>query len=232
MTLRVSSIEEKPMEASKWLSVPVLLDLDEMQALFETLGSFLIFQTSRVLKKGEGEISKQEFLNSYREYIDDLKAGRLPDESKFRGYFSSVLTRSTEMLYTVPLPEEKQLIRVAQPVVQLQSHHMNYSPADGKFHSMTFGSDSIMWGICFSYPQLYKELISQEVFTVKDTPAFPNTSLFHALQRWIRHHTLPTPILVEEGHPLNLSVRLGKQCLSWINHHPQLIQKNFRILHH
>jgi hypothetical protein len=63
---------------------------------------------------------------------------------------------------------------------------------------------------------------------VADTPEFPNTSLFLALSRWVRQNTLPTPIF-DGAKRINLPVRLGKRCFSWIGNHPRLIEKGLYL---
>lgn len=217
-----------PIEASKWLSSQVLIDADEMQELFNALNPFYIYLTSQITKKDGGRVSQAEFLDCYRTYIADLQHGKLPDEALFRHLFSSAFTVAPDALCVVLIGDDQQMIRNVQPVVQLQSHRMDYSSADGKFRSMTFGTDSIMWGIQFSYPQLFRNPATKQVEEVDDTESFPNTRLFRTLQRWVRHNTTPTPFLVE-GQRINVPMRLGKQCYKWINNHPQLLRKGLRI---
>lgn len=228
--LRVSTPNaESSMQASKWLACPVLMDDEEMQALFNALPNFEIYLTSCVTKRDQGLISHQEFINIYGQYIAALKHGQMPDDAQFRYLFSSVFTVTSDALYSVLVDSDQHLIRVSQPTVQLQPHKMGYSKADGKFRSKTFGSDSITWGIQFSYPQLYKDHITQEIMEVGIDPNFPNTQLFRDIQRWVRYNTIPTPILVDDKRT-NIPMRLGKNCLSWINRHPQLIQQGMKVL--
>ncbi len=40
-------------------------------------------------------------------------------------------------------------------------------------------------------------------------------------KQWVRDNTRATPFSVE-GKKINATMRLGKNCFSWINHHPQL----------
>jgi hypothetical protein len=227
--LRISTVAaEGTLQASKWLKCQVLLDSMEMEALFNAMGSFFIYVTSSVLKSGEGDVSKKDFLDQYQCYVTDLQQGRLPDEAVYRPLFSSVFTVSLDPLYAVSVGEGQQIIRVNQPVIQLQSHRMDYSLADGKFRSMTFGADSLLWGIQFSYPQLFQDNRTHEVHQMLNNQKFSNSQLFQKLQLWIRHHTAPTPMIVG-GKKMNLPVRLGKCCFSWINRHPQLIKKGMKV---
>lgn len=217
-----------PLEASKWLSSQVLIDADEMLELFKTLNPFYIYLTGQITKKGEGRISQATFLECYRKYIADLQQGIIPEEAQFRHLFSAVFTVTPDVLCSMPIQGDQQMMRNVRPVVQLQSHRMDYSSADHKFRSMTFGADSIFWGLQFSYPQLCRNSETKQVEEVEETEEFPNTHLFRLLQRWVRHNTTPTPFLVA-GQRINASMRLGKQCYKWINRHPQLLQKGLRV---
>lgn len=220
--------EKQPMEASKWLNCQVLLDEHEMQSLFSALDPFHIFLTGVVVKPGEGEISQKAFLECYAEYVQALRNGQVPLEKSYRPYFSASLTIDPQGLFAVDAGE-RQIIRVARPAIQLQSHMMGYSKVDGKFRSMILGKDTFLWGIQFSYPQLYHDLTLKEALKVDDSPAFPNTKIFRQLQRWMREATIPTPFLVN-GTIINVPARLGKRCLSWINQHPQLTTHHLKIV--
>lgn len=227
--LRIATVEsEPPMEASKWLKLQVLVENLEMSSLFDALGHFEIYLTGIITKFGEGQIAKPEFLNNYRYYIESLKNGEIPDESVYKPYFSAIFTVSSDILFSLPMPEGRQLIRASKPVIQLQAHSMDYSVHDGKFRPMVFGLDSILWGIQFSYPQLYLDPKTKEVHQVADNEMFPNTRLFRALQRWVRQETIPTPFQVGQ-EKVNVPMRLGKQCLGWINRHPQLVHKKLQV---
>lgn len=217
---------EPPMQASKWIKCPMLIDGDEMESLIKFLKPFYIFITGTLTEQGHGEISTEEFLKKYREYIEELSKGIIPNESLYRTYFSSIFTTTLDAVYALIVEGEKQLIRISKPIIQLQTHRLHYSDADQTFRSMSFGSEGISWGIQFSYPQLFQDGQTQEIGSVNIDS--PNTKLFRLLQRWMRDNTIPTPFIVE-GQKINIPARLGKQCLPWINKHPQLVLKGFQV---
>lgn len=228
--LRISTLKDDiPLQASKWLSLQILIDADEMAALTQALGTFYIYSTGAVVNRGEENISHAEFLSFYRKYVESLKNGSLPEDAQYRRQFASVFTVNPEALFAVALEGNKRLVRILKPVIQLQAHRMDYSRADGKFRSMTFGGDSITWGIQFSYPQLYQDGKTKEIHQVDSGSECPNTPLFRTLQQWTRNHTVPTPFLVD-GQKLNIPVRLGKNCIEWINKHPQLAPKGLQVM--
>ena len=227
MNLRKSTLQaEGQYQASKWISLQALLEVDEMAQLLTDLGEYYMAMVGQVCGISEGILSKEEFVAIYSTYIDQLKHGHLPDETVFRPAFSSVLTRDLDSLYAIELNESQHLIRVSRPCVQMQFHRMHYSEQDGKFRPMIFGTDSIIWGIQFSYPQIFQDNQTKEVF--QGLERFPNTGLFRSLQRWLRQHTIPTPFLAD-GKEVNIPIRIGRGCLPWINQHPQLVQKGLQV---
>lgn len=226
--LRIGTTEEASLEASKWLSSQILIDSQEMARLFDAMGDFHLFLPGAITKRDEGEISKQHFLQHYEAYVSSLKEGQIPDSKACRQLFSCVLTRTVDALFAILLSDDRQLIKVAKPVIQLQAHHMGYSALDGKFRSMVFGQDNITWGIQFSYPQLFRDNATKQVEKTSNASQFPNTELFQIFQKWVRSNTIPTPFSID-GQTINVPIRLGKQCLTWINHHPQLMSKGISV---
>lgn len=227
-----SSIRSKssllpPLQVSKWLKCPVLLNPEEMEALIKEMGDFYIFIVSELVNKNEEFFSPSLFMEKYRLYVNQLRDGKIPNDNHFRAPFSSIWTVTSEAVYQVETADGK-MIRAESPVVQLQPHRFDFSAVDGKFRSMVFGLNSISWGIQFSYPQLYQDL-NMHVKQVKETPEFPNTTLFKKIQRWVRENTVPVPFLVE-GKRINVPFRLGKTCFEWINNHPQLTAKGLHVI--
>ena len=68
----------------------------------------------------------------------------------------------------------------------------------------------------------------EDIIKIDQSEKFPNTALFKKLMVWQRTHTRPTPFLVND-EKINSSVRIGHECFSWINDHPQLIQQNIKV---
>ena len=228
MPLRKSSVKEIPLQASKWLQLQVLLDSEEIACLFKSLLPFFLYTSGAICPLDKGAISLETFLGYYKEYIETIKMGKIPDQVACRSLFSPVLTASLEALFSIPIGIDRQIIRVSSPVIQLQAHTLDYSSVDKKFHSMVFGNDSISWGIQFSYPQLIQDTETKQVETIKDNPKFVNTALFQAIQKWIRQATIPVPFIVDD-RVIHVPIRIGKKCLPWINQHPQLIKKNLKV---
>ena len=224
MNLPIKSSVGYTLQASKWLTCHVLLETSELKDLFQALGQFEIYLVSGVIPNGKENPSQAEFLEVYDRYIQGLKRGIISEDTQLRQFFSSVLTTTSDALYSVPLSDARQLVKIQKPVIQLQTHRFHYSFDDGKFRSMVFGPDSISWGIQFSYPQIFQDSNME----VQDVKNLSNTKLFKDLQTWVRHNTLATPF-VKNQKKTNVPIRLGRGCLSWINNHPQLQQIDLRV---
>lgn len=226
--LRESTLQEEgPLQVSKWLSLQMLLDGEEMASLLESCQP-LIFCGSAVVAKGKSQVFPEGFLHVYRDYVEELKQGRLPNEALYRQRFNDLWTLDTGMLYAISLQGDRELVKACGPVVQLQAHFLGYSSLDKRFRPMVMGKDAIAWGIQFSYPQIFQDNRTREILPIAVSPRFPNTALFRAIQRWIRKHTIPTPFVVN-GELTHVPIRLGKECLTWINHHPQLQEQGISV---
>ncbi|MCI0382652.1 MAG: hypothetical protein L0207_06360 [Chlamydiae bacterium] len=229
LAIRVSNPkEEGVVKVSKFLKIPILLDLIEMEDLLSLLSPFFIFIVSELVDANKALISKNHFLALYQEYVGALQEGRIPDEKKYRSPFSSIFTRETNLLYAHEVKEKLFLIKSIQPIIQLQSHFFSFSNLDQKFHSMVLGKGKITWGVQFSYPQIFQDPKTDEIVKVAGE-SFPNTHLFHQIQKWVRANTLPTPFFVE-GKKVFSIFRLGKKCFSWINSHRGLKETNLQVV--
>lgn len=217
--------KEGILQVSKSRKLPILIDAQEMRALFKELGAFEIFDVSRPLLLESAVIPHETFLSAYERYVEGIQEGRPIEETDLKPLFSSIFTVDRSLVYAMALPNGKYLIKPRYPVVQLQRHHFIVSNG---FHSGVMGAESITWGIQFSYPQLYLNPHTQEISKVDKSPQFPNSELFQRLAVWVRHHTVPTPFIYEEKQ-VNSPMRLGKNCFSWINNHPSLKVKKLQV---
>jgi len=230
ISIRTSDLKSEGLyQVSKWLSFQLLIDVDEMRDLLNALGDFYICIVGQIYRQGEEILSKEKFLMVYEHYLEGIKKGKLAPEHLYRSSFSSIFTKSLDHVYSVKISDDQYLLRISKPVLQLQAHRMHYSKLDSKFRPMIFGVESIHWGIQFSYPQIFQDNQTKEIVTVLKNSHFPNNQLYHTLQQWIRKNTIPTPFL-DGLNKINATVRIGKGCLSWINHHPQLIEKGLKVV--
>lgn len=224
----MSSSLPKALQASKWLQLPALLDAAEMESLLDELGDFSMYSVGSVRDRGRSVLHRAEFLKDYHEYMRLLKEGRIPDSTVFRSSFAVVWTLEPDAVALMVLSGSQELARVVKPVVQLQLHVIGYSTLEKKFRSNVMGKDSIHWGVQFSFPQLYMDPETSSIEKALNSTQCPNALLFKKIQKWIRDSTLPTPFEVE-GMKIQVPMRIGKQCFSWIHRHAQLQQFGIKV---
>lgn len=220
--IRIQPKDAPNFMASKWLHYDVLVDDTKIRHLLEHFGSgFYLFSTLGVAPRGEHELKIDDFVNQWKGYIDALKAGNVPNDQDNRFYCTAALTKTLSALRALDVGNDREIIIAYEPLIQMQLHRFNYSQADHKFHSMSFGQKSISWGVRLSYPQLYQNPQTRVVVDATDENLFVNATLFQELKSWIRANTQPTPFLID-GKRVNDPMRIGKECFSWINNHAQL----------
>ena len=86
-----TNAHEPPMQASKWIKCPLLISADEMDRLIKSLDPLHIYITGTLTPQGSGEVSTNEFLQKYREYVTQLSQGQLPDKLITEPFFPQSL---------------------------------------------------------------------------------------------------------------------------------------------
>jgi hypothetical protein len=220
MTLRISTPEAEGIyQGSKWLKIQALIDGDELRSLFETLSPFWIYPLTGIV--GGQPILKEFFVEEYSRWIDALKRGAPPSDAELRRLLACAFTDDPEALWLQKV-SKGYLAKIGKPVVQVQAHYFSYSPVDNVFRPMSMGSESVFWGLQFSFPQIYQDPKTMELCEAGAG------NLFRKIQLWAREATRATPFVVE-GKRMNAPIRLGKNCFSWIQGHPQLIQRKISL---
>jgi hypothetical protein len=227
--LRTTDDSSEPsLQAAKWMTHQLLLDNAEMESLFRTFEQFEIYRVGTIVALGEERVPHDTFLRNYAGYIAALKGGQMPIISDVKKAFAVVFTSRSEALFAYCLSPTERLIRVAQPVIQVQAHFMHYSTDDNKFRPMVFGPDCITWGLQLSYPQIYLDNNTKQIVKVMENERFANNVLYRKLQRWLRTNTRPTPMIIGNER-INIPIRIGSKCFDWINNHPQLKERSIHV---
>lgn len=218
--------QTQPLQVSKWVKIPLLVDVHEMRALLtEHPTPFKIYNVQGITPENEGIYDTDTFLEKYSTYIASLKKGEIPPLNAYRSLFSAVWSVDESSIFSMPVEGGRRLLKAGKPCVQTQLNQIRYSEVENAFRTQVYSPDSICWGIQVGFPFLY---LNPDTYEASKTREFPNMALFLTIQRWIRNHTLPTPFVVN-GEKINTPIRLGKECFSWISSHPQLLQNGIEI---
>ena len=224
--ISISTLEkEGAYQASKWIRISAFLDPEEIGGFFAELGGSL-HPLGKIISIADSEIPLSYFLSVYEGWIHNLLKGSSPQEEELRKVLACAWTRSTDVLYLQKVREDRFLVRIREPVVQINAHFFRYSALDQEFRSKTFGQDAIFWGLEFSYPFLMQNAKTKQIQVV--SMDFKNTDLFSRLRKWIRNHTRPTPFLVD-GRKVFVPMRIGKAVEKWIRQHPSLKEQNLKV---
>lgn len=190
------------LKASKFIHFPLLIEPSEMHAMLDALPPFSIYNIAEV--KEEVSITQADFLSDYEAYVEALKrGGRIP-------FVSGAFTMTEDAIEIKTVPDGRKLARPLLPIVQFRPYH--FTKGEGKIQPLTWGADTIAWGLQFSFPQIYAK--KGNVEKSKESPNFP---LFRALQQWVRHNTKPTPIAFGEKEIMT-PIRTSPSALSWRQH--------------
>lgn len=215
----------KPLQVSKWIKVPLLVDACEMEELINSLPPFKVYDVQRVTDKHEGIYDPSAFLEKYRLYVEVLKRKEMPMLQEFRALFSAVWSVTEEALVSLPTQDERRLLKVTLPCIQTQINQIRYDEDQKTFRNQVYSADSISWGIQLGFPHLFLDPSTCQPSSTRD---FPNMALFTGIQKWVRTQTVPTPFLIN-GLKINSPIRLGKRCFTWISNHLQLQANNISI---
>lgn len=224
--IAISTLEKEGIyQASKWIRISAFLDTNEIKDLFETLGGSL-HPLGRIISETDSQIPLDFFLTEYEEWMENLRKGNPPQEPELRKVLACAWSRIQDAFFLQEVKENKFLLRIRQPVVQINAHFFRYSPLDGEFRSKTFGQDAIFWGLEFSYPFVMQDAKTKQIQIVNAD--FENTQLFSGLRKWTRDHSRPTPFLVD-GKKVSVPMRMGKEVEGWIHHHPSLKEQSLEV---
>jgi hypothetical protein len=208
---------------TKYLKIPFLISLSEMESLFQTLGNFEIALLGKIVPSCQW--SHEKFLAHYATYLQGLQKGEVPAR------LNTFVWSSCGGIEAQSFSDKGELTRPQKPMLLLQPSHVKYEKEAGVFKPISFGSDLFSWGFQLSYPTLYQDPVTGKIEKVLEEKKFGNTLLFKSFQKWIRLHTKPTPFVVN-NEKINVPIRLGKECFSWIEHHAQLKERNLHVSLH
>lgn len=212
---------------SKWISVDVLLDIEEMSDLIQQLDPFFLISPQNANPQTPYLLSSSEFLLAYQGYIGSLQRGKITEIQEQKKFFYLMMMPHLSGVYLKPITQEKKALIFKSPYIEIKPITLIVSPIDHSIRPMPGLSQGVLWGMRFSCPQIVQQIESHEVETIS-FQEHPLGKMFKSLREWIRHHTRPTPFIIH-SKKINLPIRLGKNCSKWIHQHPQFDQYQLKV---
>jgi hypothetical protein len=145
--IRTSSPQKEGLfRASKWLKHAVLLSLEELDSLLSLVDPCFLVPASGILSEDSWQVSREEFLNHYKSYLDWMESQPGLPPPSLRRFFSLMLSTSLDVFYALPVSNGKNVIKASLPVIQIQMFHCFFSSFDQKLRSMVVSPESFGWG--------------------------------------------------------------------------------------
>lgn len=206
--------ESKAFSFARFVKIPLLIEVEELEKLLNTIEPCYLFRIGRPLEPPELEWTKKQYIELYAGYLDALKKGLLLEKKLYRSILHFICANDPMQLAKSIVTDGKWIVYPRFPVIYWQYHEMYWDPHFLEMKSMTFNASSFSWGIQMMCPMLYESQRKEE----KEN-RFSHSSIypiFHQMRRWIRQHTSPAVFDVQ-GKKVNSSVRISQKCFSWIN---------------
>lgn len=183
-----------------------------MENLLKYLSPLSILNSSEVVPWEKISPAIDVFMNKYMTYIHMLQ-GKIPKQKINLSY---ALSQQLNNFRAVAVAPDKFICRALQPDVHMQTCEFLLD-SKRKILPQVFSNESIRWGIQFSYPAIFQDGYTMEVFQAT-RESFPGWKLFSSIRKWIRNNTVPLPIHFQ-GKIIHLPIRLGIKATTWISSH-------------
>jgi hypothetical protein len=218
----VEQVANKPpsFQGSQWQKYYLLLETNELEILLATLSDVELFHSGSVLPLEEFYVSKNLFLEIYKNALKDLT---------YLSPISFFATSDSKSFVYRSFGDGRGMLHTYYPVLQIQAHAFAVSFDQKRFFPMVLGENSVSWGLQFSFPQLFEDPKTGEVIKVLHPNATCNSGMFSEFRQWVRHFTKAARFSLD-GKECFSPLRLGKKCFSWINTHPQFKKHKLEIL--
>lgn len=217
--------KEGNLQVSQFLHIQVLLSSKELTSLIEQLQeeleALLLVATGKIAPPQDLIVPPALFCQRYSDYVEELAQGRNPDPTRAQCDFSVSLSCDQSDFFAIEVASGGQLVKPKMPVVQVQAHFMGFSLVDARLRPMVRSSDSIPWGLQFSYPLIFQDPKTSDVHQALREERFQSRLIFQKIQRWMRLHTRSTPFIYKEKR-MNVPMRIGHDCFEWVNNHAML----------
>jgi hypothetical protein len=199
---------------SGFLQQTVLLSLDDLKKLFESISPFEFFNVSSVQTQGSKAIGLSDFLDVYEQFLKDLFEEERIDVKKYGPIFSLAIASSQSCFFKQEFSEGRFLLKPKRSVIQLQPLGLFVSSLDREIHIKSFAQDAESFGLKLSFPTIYEDVGSHQIHELK--PDDSEYTKFNLIRQFVRHHTKPL-IIVRDQEKKVYSVRYSEDLKSQVS---------------
>lgn len=212
---------------SKWISIDFLIDPSEMKNLFESLNPFVLISPFYEEPNSPHVLTSKTFLEAYSQFIMHSQNGENPNYHELKEFLFVMMMPSIEGVFLKPITSQKNALIFQAPYLEIKPIALSLSQVDHSLRVVPMQKSLVWWGLRCSYPQIVQDSKTLQMTTISQSE-HPLGQLFKKFRIWIRENTRATPFVTDikkVTHP----IRLGKDCLSWIQKHPLLKTTHLRI---
>jgi len=173
------NLENSQAKFSKWISLDVLIDENEIQSLFENLSPLFLLTMQNLSPKTPFLLELGKFLKVYQTYISLLKNGEHPILKDFKKVFYLFLSANLDDLYIRSIGADKEALIFNTPLIEVRPISLTLSSVDQSIRSMPVHPNGILWGLRFSFPQMIQKAGTHDIEQI-DFQKHPNGILFGA----------------------------------------------------
>ncbi len=234
--LHISPKNTPPFYASKWIHQVFLLGDQEIKNLLKHLEYPWLVRSSGLYSENEILLPQAKFESQWTHYLADLARGPIQD-TVYKPYFSLFVTEDPKTVGLVEVSQDKFSATQIAPNIIFQIHRFHYSPIDKKFRRLTFGTETVSWGLQASFPMLLQDPKTRAIQKVMMHKELANVLLWQKFQHHLKNCSRPVTFEVD-GVRQTLPFRIGYSCvnsdsdsLSWIDKHFELKHKKIQVVH-
>ena len=213
-------------EAAKWLKWPVLADEKEFGELFRRLAPCDLVPLTGVVEPDRLLMPSDCFLAEAKRWIERLQQHQAPTMEDLRTVLACALTNDRDAIWLHEVKPERYLVKSKNRSCRSKPIFFPIRSKTKPFIRWCSAKRVSSGASSFPIPKFFSIPIGN---TEKSTRRF-RTQFFSEIRQWTRDVTRPASFLVD-GKKVNVPMRIGKNCLSWIASHPQLKQHNLVYAH-
>lgn len=201
--------------ASKWIAFQMLLTRNELEDLFNEISAQVFCCIAKVDEEKNLLYHKESYLSLYTSYLEALKSQNKFLIKQLLISLNVALAYDESSLYKVLAPNNKCLIKIKKPCIQVKPFNFVYHFGLEKFLTNIKSEEAIYFGLEFSFPQIFQDPQSQEIQSLFKNNLSLSETYFNKIRLFVREKTKPAKFLISDKRKV-ATFRIGKTCAGFV----------------
>lgn len=213
---------------SKWMNFQLLLNESELLELFKEIEVQHLLCLSHVGIYEDLYLSKQNYLNLYAKYLELLQKDTILESREIIKKLNVAIAYDFQDFYKIPLPDDKILIKMKSPSIQIKPFHFVYNHELEKFLPNVCSSSTIYFGLEISFPQIFQDPKTFVIKHIFKDQKLKSAQQFKKIRSFVRDHTQPARFQIKDNVKV-ATFRIGKKCINFAKSCPALKKEGLLI---